>query len=446
MTLQLRSVAIILVTGLMCDGSVVFAQSAMPPRATQGLFGGVQPQADAPKRLDFTLSVIEGYDSDVPRNLQSRLDRNSLQSGGFSTMLNASAGYAWRGSRGQLGANLSSMVRHYAEVGETRSLGHAAGLGLTLRLPARVTLLVNQATAYSPTYLSGLFPSGAEVEPGTPGSTAPDYSVSDFESYTHTTTMTLKHDISSRSFVTGTGTFLYTDRLRNTDLWKDTNAYAYQGRYTHRAGRNSVLMGQYRYRSGKYGYTNEGTTTEIALNAGAEFIRPLSATRTAFARFNVGVSGADIPPQGVLGAGVLRRRYLGVADLAVGRQFGRTWQARADLRRGIEYLADLPTPVFADSLSAGVEGLLNRRVDLSLFAGYSSGESLLNSSSMKFDTYTGNVRLRYALSRSLAAYIEYLYYYYDFRGSTQLRAGVPSGLERSGVRAGLTLWVPALRR
>ena len=112
----------------------------------------------------------------------------------------------------------------------------------------------------------------------------------------------------------------------------------------------------------------------------------------------------------------------------------------------MEYLADLPVPVFADGFGAGVDGLISRRVDVSASAGYSNGESALGRDSLQFDTYTGNLRVRYALSRTFAMYGEYLYYYYDFRGSAQLLVGIPPGLERNGVRAGLTLWVPALRR
>jgi len=45
-----------------------------------------------------------------------------------------------------------------------------------------------------------------------------------------------------------------------------------------------------------------------------------------------------------------------------------------------------------------------------------------------------------------AASLDYLYYYYDFRGTLLLHAGVPSALERNGVRAGLTLWMPVIRK
>jgi hypothetical protein len=46
----------------------------------------------------------------------------------------------------------------------------------------------------------------------------------------------------------------------------------------------------------------------------------------------------------------------------------------------------------------------------------------------------------------VAAYVEGLYYFYDFLESQRLILGFPAGFERTGVRAGLTLWLPALRK
>jgi hypothetical protein len=125
--------------------------------------------------------------------------------------------------------------------------------------------------------------------------------------------------------------------------------------------------------------------------------------------------------------------------------FGRTWQARLTYRRGVEYAAGISQPVLADGFSAVVEGLVTRRLDVVVSAGYSSGKSALNIESF-FDTYAGNARLRYALVPSLAAYVEYLYYFYDSHGSIPLAPGLPLGLERNGIRAGLTMHLSTLRR
>jgi hypothetical protein len=79
-------------------------------------------------------------------------------------------------------------------------------------------------------------------------------------------------------------------------------------------------------------------------------------------------------------------------------------------------------------------------------ARYSSGESALRQDGFWFDTYTGDLRVRYALTRKLAAFADYFYYYYDFKGDPRLLVGIPPTLERSGIRAGLMLWVPVLPR
>jgi len=405
----------------------------------------VRPDAAATTRLDLTTSLIQGYDSDVPASLLSSVDPLSLQTGGFSTILNTAATYGWRNARTQVGLNGTSVVRHYADLGETRGVGSSFGAGVSARLPGQMTLFANQAGAYTPTYLSGIFPTGVPLEPGTPGETAPDYTVSDFESYTYSSTLSLRRDFGQRSSFTASGDFQYTDRKQETLSWQDVTAHWLRGEYARKVSRNTAITAQYRYRSGAFGYTNDLRTTEHALNFGIDYSRPLSATRRALARFNIGVSGADVP-ESIQGQNVIFRQYMGTGSADFEYQFRRTWQARVSYRRGIEYVVDIPEPVFADSMSVGIDGFVTRRVDVSASAGYSSGQSVLNTSELAYDTYTGTARVRYALTRLAALYGEYLYYFYDFAEGTPLLLGVPPGLERHGVRVGFTVWLPTLRK
>jgi len=441
------AVATLAFAAIVCGHAVAFAQATSPSppaRTPQGLFGAVGRSETAPNRLDFTASLIEGYDSDVPAEFRRNIDQSSLVDG-FSTIFSTSMDYAWTGRRAQVGATASSAWRYYNELGETRSAGYSAGLGASFQLSRRTTLFANQAAAYLPTYLYGIFPTGVDLAPGATPPTAQDFSTNEFRSYTYVTSAALGHDFTSRSRMSLDGDFSYTDRLDETPQWRDVDSHRLQGEYAHDVGRNTALTARYAYRSGEFGYGVVGTTTEHSLNVGVNYTRPLSATRRAVLSFSIGPSGADIP-QTIGNTTVVRRQYQAVSEAGFAYDFGRSWTARANYRRGLEYVVDLPEPVYADSVGAGVAGLLSRRVDLSLSAAYSSGESLLNLGSTLFDTYTGDVRLRYALTRTFAAYAEYLYYYYDFREGAQLLAGIPAGLERNGVRLGLTLWVPALGR
>jgi len=439
-----QSSVVLLTVALLSAAAEALAQGIAPP-PPQGLFGGIRPDARPTKRADITLSLIQGYDEDVPQALLPTLDPSSLQSGGFSTILATDFSFASRSSRVDVGVNAGSVVRYYAEADETRILGHNAGVGVSMRLPARTTLFANQSAAFTPTYVSGLFPTLSNIEPGDPGITAPDLALSEFESYTHSTTVTMAHHVTPRATLTGIGEYHYIDRLREHALWQDVSDYALRGGYNHNVTQNTGFSTQVRYRSGYYGYAAVGTTTEVGIDVGMDHSRALSATRRTSYRFNVGVSGADLP-ESVTGVSGFQRQYFFTGDFSFNTRLSRTWEARAYVRRGLEYISDLPEPVFSDGVSAGADGLLSRRVDMSLTAAYASGESLLNPDSLQFDTYTGDVRIRFALTHSLAIFAEYLYYYYQFRGRAELLIGMPSGLERNGARVGLTLWVPALRK
>jgi len=193
------------------------------------------------------------------------------------------------------------------------------------------------------------------------------------------------------------------------------------------------------------GYVGQVDTADHTLHAGFGYTRPLSATRHVTVQLNVGASAADVPAFR-LGETVLRRQYLGTGDGSVEYQFNRTWQVRGTYRRGIEYVVDLPEPVFSAGLTSELEGSLTRRTSLTFTGGYAHGESLLQEGNLPFDTYCGTVGVRYALSRSVELHSEYLYYYYLFSGNSQLPTSLARGMERSAIHGGFRLSVPALRR
>jgi hypothetical protein len=111
----------------------------------------------------------------------------------------------------------------------------------------------------------------------------------------------------------------------------------------------------------------------------------------------------------------------------------------------MEYVPALTEPVFSDGVSASIDGTITRRLDLTISGAYTNGESVFQGTSA-FDSYNGDLRLRYALNRTLATYIQYLYYVYDFGGNTRLAAGMAPRLERNAVRAGFMLWLPVVKR
>jgi hypothetical protein len=417
------------------------AQTIVFPAGTR-LFES-KTDSTARQVFDVALSVSEAYDTDVPSVLLPQLPPTTLQSGGYSTMFVAAADYEWGSPRARLGGNASSALRYYPQLREVTTVSHSAGLGLSARLPKRATLEINQTAAYSPSYLYQLFPAVVPANPGDAIPAAPDYDVDNSESYIYGTTMTLAHGSNRGSRISAAGEFQRTNFVHQSEARSDLTIYGLQGRFSHGVARNAGVSVEYRYRTGEFGYA--GPTTEHGVNVGLEYSRPLSVSRRAVFRFNVGSSTLEIPESDARALVKGRQNQL-LAALELDYQFLRTWQARTHLRRRFEYVAALGEPVLVDGVSIGVEGMVSRRANLSVAASYASGESTLNWNAVTFDTYAGEVTLTHGVGSALAAYASYLCYFYDSTQNTSLTPALPSVLERSGVRVGLMLWVPALRR
>jgi hypothetical protein len=337
-------------------------------------------------------------------------------------------------------------MRYFQTASEFRNVSESVGAGFSAQLARRTRVFVNGTAAYSPSYLYGLFPTINEQEPGQSIPDAPDYAVNSQESYSYSAMASLTHGLNARSDVSLSTDVSYTDFVRETAAIRDFDNYGVNAAYARRLSRHNTLSLSYRYRRGRFGSLAAGETVENGLSVGVQFARPLSASRKVTFAFNVGAATTDLP-EGAAVQGISGRFYRATGDANLAYDFGRSWQVRGGYRRGLEYVAVLRDPVFTNGAVASMDGLLSRRVLLTVDAGYSSGASVVNlNSSGAFTTYTGSVRLSRGLTRTLALYAQYLYYYYDFRGSLQLQPGFPRTLDRNAARVGLTWWVPLIGR
>jgi len=358
-------------------------------------------------------------------------------------MLIAAADYARQRPRVDFGATVGSAVRYNSRLDEISAVTHSAGIGIAARLPGQTTLFINQTAAYSPSYFYELFPVVTVPSPGDAMTLAPGYLVDRFESYAYGTTLKLTRGSSRGSSVTATGDFNRTDWRQNGER-PDLAIYSVGANFAHGVARTGEISGGYRYRTSEFGYTG-GPTTEHMLHLGLSFAPAISTTRRAM--FGFSVSSSTLETRQSVNLGVLAgRRYQLLGDLQGSYIFRRTWRARAKYSRELQYLATLGEPVAANGASIDLDGFITYRLNLTAAAGYSSGKAALRRDARSFDTYTGDVRLRYAWARSVGVFAEYLYYFYDFRRTPQIAPGLPRMLERNGVRVGLVLWVPALGR
>jgi len=435
---------------LLCGISPAFAQTTAVPHGA--LFGASDSRATR-HELDLTFLLAEGHDTDTPSELRGVGGPDTLF-GGYSTIFTSNADYRWERSRVHVAAAGASTLRYFNDLGELRSMSHTAAAGLTVRLASRTSASINQTAAYSPSYLYGLFPDESATNPGEAIPAAPDYAVNDFRSYSYSTSAALTHGLTRHSRVSALGNLQHTDFIQKTSTQPDLATQAIRGEFARDLARNTAIRVGYAYRTGTFGSFAAGasaadsaSTSEHAVDLGLDCSRPLSATRQIVFGASIGSSAIKVPPflLDATDAADTGRLYRASSDLSLRGEF-KTWRIGGRYQRGWEYVAQLRQPVFLDGFAGDLTALITRRLDLAASARYSSGGSALLRDALTLDTYSADVRIRYALTRAFAAYGEYLYYFYDFNGLAQLAPGVPRRLERNGVRAGLTLWVPVFRR
>jgi hypothetical protein len=434
---------IVAASGL-CLAAPALAQTASG-RPYRGVFGGGQEGRESGQTLDVVATLIQAYDDNLFAD-GSRVGQAGIVHGGFFTFVGADAAYNRRGERVQFGFTGRSAVRYFNEAGIFASVGHSVAAGLGAELSRRWRLSLNQTAAYSPSYLQELFAATITDTPLVPATgTAVEYITNDSESYSYATNAALTRTLGPRSSLRFAADYRFVDFVGGTQARGDLTTYGGRAHFSRNTTRNTNLRAGYRYRATEYAQIGAGVTVEHGVDVGVDYARPLSATRRATFAFQLGSAVIDVPAGGI-GGRPAGQYYRLTGDAKATYQINRTWEARAAYRRGFEYVAEFPDPVFSDAVSGYAGGALSRRFHLSLSGGYSSGRPTAFRATRTFDTYTGTVRLQHATGRRIATMAEYVYYYYDFRQSGVVPLGMPPFLQRNSIRVGAILWIPAIGR
>jgi hypothetical protein len=464
-TLKLGRLSIAVAYATLMAAAPAFSQGVAAPRSSGGLFGATRSDVGGRDKLTFLFDMSETRDSALPAELRSRISRDDLQSGGFSTMLIASTDYARNRSRVQLAGTALTAFKYYQRLDRVAAVSHSAGLGATVHLPKQGSFEIDQTAAYSPSYWYQLFPTGVLPEPGESIPADPDYRIDQTDSYSYGTRMALAFGSARRTRVTTTAEYSHTDFQRQTAARPDLTILSAGAKVSRGVSRHSGFSVEYEYRSGQFGFVEP--TIEHRITMGVEYSRALTVSRRAIFRVNVSPSMLEVPEEALAtvaispvpialeesvtstGDGAVQnamdgRLYRLQGDAGVEYPFRPNWRATVTYRRGVEYLAVLREPVFSNGARAELTGVIRRRLDLSAVAGYATGASAINRGGSNLGTYTGEVRVRYALKRPFALYSQYLYYYYDLRGQARLAPDLPSVFAQHGIRVGFMLFGQAL--
>jgi hypothetical protein len=427
--------------GLLLGAADAYAQTAARP--VSGLFGGGARTATERQTFDVSFSLAEAYDENLVADTTPTAAASAFQTSGVYSSFIPQVNFAQQGQRLQFALNAGSNVRYYDHGQQFVALSHSIGAGLSAQLSSRNTFSINQSVNYSPASLFGLFAPAVAPALGEVTGPSDDVHVNAERSYVYATTAGFSRHVGSRTTLSLNSGYSYSDFVGDAPGFTDLRAFDVGGLVKHSFDRRVGLRLGYKFRKAEYSSLQH--PVENTVDVGLDYTRRLSATRSMVFGFNLGPTVIDGPVPGYQSTSA-SRQYRLVGEAFVSHDLGRTWNGRATFRRGVGFVQGLPQPVFSDAFTFQTSGLLSRRADLDITAALSSGGSALTGASTPFAMYNADARLRYALNRMLAAYVEYMFYYYDFNQGLQLPVGVPSRLTRNGARVGVTLWVPVRHR
>lgn len=165
------------------------------------------------------------------------------------------------------------------------------------------------------------------------------------------------------------------------------------------------------------------------LNIGGNYAKPLSASRRAFIAFSGGSAAVESRDTFRLSA---------IGDVDFWYEFKQSWIGAVRYHRGVTFIDEVVDPLLSDSVSGELAGLLSPRLDFSSSATFTRGVVGF-SSREPYQMYGARSQLRYALSRVLALYGEYLLFHYQFPPTILITGGLPPSTSRQAVKVGLTV-------
>jgi hypothetical protein len=416
-----------------------------PRRIGPAVFGGTATRAAKPGGgLDLSAQLFGAYDDDVLADQNGSTSRRPTRAGsadGLFSGLGIALRYARPGDRADFRSWANSAVNYYPDLRDLTTTYHQVGLSFAAPFGRRFSMYASPFATYSPRYAMQLFPVPLPVDPAAEPSVgdsaaaaAPDLdsAIVKRESFRYGGNVGLSLSATNHTSVNVAYGYTKTTSsgVRSADFEVQTAGVS----LGHKLTRYASLRVGYSLHEGTYEGSGQPVTRTQNVDVGVDYQKALSLSRRTFLRFNTGsVIASDQ-------AGRRRIQAVGFASLV--HQMGRTWTAQAQYRREVRYIEGFVRPVFGDSAGSSVSGLLSRRVDVAVNAAYFTGTEGLTRGSARLDSYWASARLRRALTRTLATYVEYLFYHYGFDEAAVRPAGLPRTFNRNGARVGLSLWLP----
>jgi opacity protein-like surface antigen len=202
-------------------------------------------------------------------------------------------------------------------------------------------------------------------------------------------------------------------------------------------GRGVGLRLGYAYSEVHYG-RRDGGFADHHFDVGVDYNRALSFSRRTTLSFTTGTTATRSAQHSAL-------RFYATGAARLNHEIGRTWIAALAYSRGLQYVETWPEPMFADSATAMVGGLINRRSQVQVAARAMRGSGYSGSAG-DMTSYGGSALLSIAVTRYISAGLTYGYYQHGLAPSVALAPGFPHDFDGHTIRASVNLWAPLFQR
>ncbi|HYN09259.1 MAG TPA: hypothetical protein VES67_17890 [Vicinamibacterales bacterium] len=411
-------------------------------RPYRGVFGG--GVGETSQLLTLGLNMGGGYDSSV--FVDNRQDPNAIApvSRRRSGFLQGSANLNYSLSLGAVsfsaGAGVSAS--HYPSLDVPVARRYLANAGGTWRVSTRASLGGRYSIAYLPlqhlaSLPGGLDPALGPIDPfdSTIGAASETYR-------TESGGVNFNYRISQRIG----SSFDYSHwRIVSPDGDRDVSTNGASARVTYALTQSIGVYGGYHVDSGQYGSTdNQPRYYTHSGDFGLDFAKALSLTRKTTAGFGTGLTGVTDGNQ---------TRYALTGFASLRREIARSWGAGLTYNRNVGFAQAFRQPVFSDSLSANVGGLISRRLrfnsGLSMSfgrVGFSDPNDPNVNTDRGYRALYASAGLGVAISRMLSGGVRYSYSRYRFGGDVNVPTDLLFQAGRHGVNVYLSSWIPLMSR
>ena len=410
------------------------AQGATRPLPLfQGLFGPTDAEQTRPRQLDLHWSLYNAADDNTFLATDADILDAALQSRQWYSGVGLSLQYVRRPPRRVLTLNAMAASRYYPDLRRIMTTRYGGGMTLDA-LPVRDwRVQVANSASFSPFYQVVLAPSAAGLfTPETPEPSA-DTAVSRQHAMQYGSFVGVTHTYSARS------SLAFNYGLRYTQVFEAPDSSSQRGgvSFTHGIAKGIGLRLGY-----AYGIAFNGVDRTVApirnqdIDVGVNYGRTFSPSRRTSFGFTTGSS--------IISSGDGSHfRLTGSARLS--RRLAPRWTTQVLYDRGLQVPDGATRPFFSDAVAGTLTGYFSRRVSLRVQPTFSHGVVGFTGQTNSYNSYSSTTRLEAAMSHRLALYVEHFYYTYAFANGVGLPALLTSGLNRQGIRAGLTLWTPLVQ-